>query len=370
MRYSIGLDIGIASVGFAVMKVSEDDLPNEIIRIGSRVFDVAENPKDGASLAEPRRQSRGMRRRLRRKSHRKERIRNLITAEHILSKDDLEQLFSPARKAVLGMDIYQLRAESLDRLISTEELARVLIHLAQRRGFQSNRKTEKASKEDGLLLKAIAANTAIMTENGYRTVGEMLHKDASYEKTKRNKGEDYKNTVTREMVKTEAQAIFKAQRALGNTFCTEELESKYLDILIRQRSFDDGPGENSPYAGDQIAKMLGDCTFEPEEKRAPKASHSFELFELLTKINHFRIDLNGKTVSLTDEQRDILRKFAFESPNVTYAQIRKKLNLPDAARFRNVRTYDKHASDVEKQKKKKNSNICRLITRCAKPLTR
>ena len=351
MRYSIGLDIGIASVGFAIMKLNEDDLPCEIFRIGSRVFDVAENPKDGAPLAKPRRESRGMRRRLRRKSHRKERIRSLIVAHNILSKDALEELFSPAKKSVAGMDIYQLRTESLDRLVTAEELARILIHLAQRRGFQSNRKGEKTSKEDGLLLKAIDANAAIMTEKGYRTVGEMLYKDASYEKTKRNKGEDYKNTVTREMIKTEAKAIFAAQRALGNVFCTEAFESAYLDILLRQRSFDEGPGKNSPYAGDQITKMLGDCTFEPDEKRAPKASYSFELFELLTKINHFRIDVDGKTLPLTGEQREILREFAHKTKDVNYAKIRKELNLPEHARFRNVRTYDKHAGDVEKAEK-------------------
>jgi CRISPR-associated endonuclease Csn1 len=52
MKYAIGLDIGIASVGYAVLALDHEENPWGIIRLGSRIFDVAENPKDGAlSLA-------------------------------------------------------------------------------------------------------------------------------------------------------------------------------------------------------------------------------------------------------------------------------------------------------------------------------
>lgn len=41
MRYSIGLDLGIASVGWAVINLDK----NRIEDLNSRMFDVAENPK-------------------------------------------------------------------------------------------------------------------------------------------------------------------------------------------------------------------------------------------------------------------------------------------------------------------------------------
>lgn len=47
MRYSIGLDIGITSIGYAVMLLDESDQPCRIMKMGSRIFDAAENPKDG-----------------------------------------------------------------------------------------------------------------------------------------------------------------------------------------------------------------------------------------------------------------------------------------------------------------------------------
>ena len=51
--YGIGLDIGIASVGWAVVALNENAEPYGLIRCGSRIFDKAEQPKTGDSLAAP-----------------------------------------------------------------------------------------------------------------------------------------------------------------------------------------------------------------------------------------------------------------------------------------------------------------------------
>jgi CRISPR-associated endonuclease Csn1 len=69
--YGIGLDIGIASVGWAVVALNENAEPYGLIRCGSRIFDKAEEPQKGDSLAAPRRKARSARRRLRRRSLRK-----------------------------------------------------------------------------------------------------------------------------------------------------------------------------------------------------------------------------------------------------------------------------------------------------------
>lgn len=63
MRYKIGLDIGMASVGWSVLELDDSDEPKKILKMGSRIFEAAENPKDGSSLAKPRREARGIRRR-------------------------------------------------------------------------------------------------------------------------------------------------------------------------------------------------------------------------------------------------------------------------------------------------------------------
>jgi len=341
MRYSIGLDIGIASTGFAVMELGEDDRPIKIIRIGSRVFDKPENPKNGEPLARPRREARGMRRRIRRRSHRKQRIWRLIENEGILNNVQMEALYNG-----IISDVYELRCDALDRLVTNEEFVRILIHLSQRRGFKSNRRKDAKDAEAGKLLKSVEENKLAMEACGYRTVGEMLYKDSRYEACKRNKSENYLNTVSRDMVLDEVQKIFSAQRSFGNKFANESIEEKYVQILASQRSFDDGPGGNSPYAGNLIERMLGNCTFEKEEKRAPKASYSFELSNLLQKINNIRLTEGGFAFELTQEQRNKLCGYAHNTEKLTYKKIRKLLDIPITQLFNHVR-YDKDKMQEE-----------------------
>ena len=71
-------------------------------------------------------------------------------------------------------DKNQLRYEALDRKLTDEELAQVLLHIAKHRGFRSTRKAETAAKENGAVLKATDENQKRMQEKGYRTVGEMI----------------------------------------------------------------------------------------------------------------------------------------------------------------------------------------------------
>ena len=91
LPYGIGLDIGITSVGWTTVALDENDRPYGIIGMGSRIFDAAEQPKTGESLAAPRREARSARRRLRRHRHRNERIRALVLRENLLSDEQLRE---------------------------------------------------------------------------------------------------------------------------------------------------------------------------------------------------------------------------------------------------------------------------------------
>ena len=50
LDYRIGLDIGIASVGWAVLQNNSQGEPVHIVDLGVRIFDKAEQPKTGESL--------------------------------------------------------------------------------------------------------------------------------------------------------------------------------------------------------------------------------------------------------------------------------------------------------------------------------
>ena len=62
VNYRIGLDLGIASVGWAAILTDSRGEPQHIIDLGVRVFDKAEVPITGSSLASTRIMARSTRR--------------------------------------------------------------------------------------------------------------------------------------------------------------------------------------------------------------------------------------------------------------------------------------------------------------------
>ena len=129
MYYRIGLDIGIASVGWAVLQNNSNDEPVHIVDMGVRIFDKAEQPKTGDSLAAPRRDARSVRRRLRRRRHRLDRIKWLFQESGLIEIDSFMERYHKENLP----DVYKLRYEALDRKLSDEELAQILLHIAKQR---------------------------------------------------------------------------------------------------------------------------------------------------------------------------------------------------------------------------------------------
>lgn len=329
LNYRIGLDIGITSVGWAVLENNNQDEPVRIVDLGVRIFDAAEIPKTGASLALPRREARTTRRRLRRRKHRLDRLKCLLQQEGIIEISSFMKRYESA-----GLpDVYQLRYEALERKLNNEELAQILLHIAKHRGFRSTRKAELKDKETGAVLSATEENRKLMAEKGYRTVGEMIYKDdefhtscswneKGYLLTPRNKEGDYRHTILRALLEEEIKYIFECQRRFGSEKATEELEKSYLEIMLSQRSFDQGPGKQtdgspSPYAMEGYGDKVGLCALEPRENgeiRGAKATYTAELFVVLQKINNLRlIKKGGEKRELSPEEREYLLEFVNKS---------------------------------------------------------
>ncbi|PEN93133.1 type II CRISPR RNA-guided endonuclease Cas9, partial [Bacillus cereus] len=330
MNYDIGLRIGITSCGWAIIN---KDL-KRIEDLGVRVFEKAENP-DGTASAAPRREARKSRRKYRRKTHRIERIKRLIVQHDLLSKKEMDTLYLTP----FEIEVWDLRVEALERKLDNREFARVLIHLVQRRGFQTIRKSVEI-QEEGKLLENISENDRIMKENGYKTVGEMFINHEKFKHNKRNKDGNYSNVVARSLLLTEIKAIFDAQRRLGNLFANPKFELDYLYIWGSQRP-------TLTYA--QLMSMVGNCIFEKKEKRAPKTSWAFQYFLLLQKVNKLKVLDDIALRNLSKEERDIVIELAFKNKKVCFMAIRKALKLNDNTRFNHL-TYS-HVVEIKKVEK-------------------
>lgn len=315
-NYTLGLDIGMASVGAALLA---DD---HIIALFVRTFDKAETAKEGESLNKIRRDARLTRRRIRRRAHRLLRLRRLFKRIGLLPTN-----LDKTALSADNLSPWQLRAEGLDRRLDPQEWAAVLYHLVKHRGFLSNRKSEaKTDAKAGEMLGGVSVNQQRLTKGGYRTIGEMAWKDDHFHAAKRNKDGDYSHTFARADLVNELHALFDRQRILGNLIANNEFEAAVQGLLLARRP---------TLSGDRLLKMVGKCTFEPGEYRAPKASHTAERFVWLTKLNNLRISGIGVTRPLTEDERQTLIHLPFTKAKtkLTYKQVRTKLALGEADRF-------------------------------------
>lgn len=339
MGLRVGLDIGIASVGWCVL----DPETESIVAAGVRIFTKAENPKTGASLAEPRRLARSARRRLRRRRERMTRLRELLVATGMVDAEALETLFDLTPDDPTP---YELRVDGLDRRLTAEEWARVLTQMCKRRGYLSMRLSDKPEDDEGVVKQAIAENQALMAQKGYRTAGEMLARDDRFAESKRNKG-DYKGVIPRALLLDEIAQLFQAQREHGNPCANQAFEIAYIGILTSQAHIAEG---------DALAARVGLCSLDRTNPRIPRACPTFERFRLLDKLGNVRYTERAgePRQALSPDQRVLIADMAFERKTaLNYAALRKACKLPDSARFVGLR-YDRNDEDnlaVEKSEK-------------------
>lgn len=326
--YELGLDIGIASVGAAL--VADD----HIVALHVRTFDKAEMPKTGESPNTKMRKARLTRRRLKRRRSRLSRLKKLFLEEGL-----------PATFGDKGESPWVLRSEGLERRLSPSEWATVLYHLNKHRGFQSNRKSEATENEEtGLMLKSAHEKRRLIHEKGYRTVGEMIAKDPDFSRKKRNTTGDYSHTLLREDIEEEMRTLFRYQRNYGNDFAGKELEEKVYLLLMERKP---------ALSGEDLLKMVGSCTLEPSELRAPKSLPSSERFVFLSKLVNLRIrSLRGER-PITSEERKALDKKLQEEGSLKYSGIRKCLDLGKDDLFVGIRYSSSPRRDKGEDEKKR-----------------
>jgi CRISPR-associated endonuclease Csn1 len=336
----LGVDLGITSIGWAVVNVdTEEKEKSAVIDAGVRIFTIAEHPKDGSSLAAPRREARSMRRVTKRRAKRVERVKRLLIGQGLVTAQSYGALFEGKLT-----DIWQLRKEGLERVLSDEELARIMVHMAKHRGYQSMRKAEEGKdSEGGKVLRGIEANTAAMEKKGFETIGAYLHT----QERKRNRNADYSNSINRDMLRDEIALIFKRQKEFGNGNADDALLQRFTELSFEQKPLK------------SVAEMVGNCPFEPAEKRAPKNSFTFERFRALQTLANLRLMTpEGETALDTEEIGKIFDE-ALNTKVVKYSKVRKVLGLDDAVEFKGLVYYDHRTGEVA-AKNPENAKVAEL----------
>lgn len=352
----LGLDIGTNSVGWALVSADENLEPKKIINCGVRIFEKPVNAKDQTPLNASRRKARLQRRQLARRKTRKIATQKILLSKDLLPSDPYE--FEKLMLDDVTFNPYALRAKALDAKLEPLELGRIFMHLAQRRGFKSNRKTllaaaikslpeiaaifdeeeleeqkefsepkEKSKRkpkndsEEGLIKGGIFLVKQGIKASDSATLGVFLNRIRLGEIPRPTSDGTQKTLrglyLDRSMYEQEFEVIWNSQKSHYPELLTDSFKADLFKAIFHQRPL-------------KIQKFLvGDCIFEYHRKRAAKATLEFQKYRILEQLANIRIK-NPRTRddrSLEDSEKKILFQQLQNQNEMGWKKVRKILGL-------------------------------------------
>lgn len=296
MKKILGLDIGVSSVGLAIVTGNEE---KKIEKLAVRVIpeDIDFHGKfytgNTASKNLARTEKRGIRRNNQRFKQRRDKLYRLLESHQMFPSQNLFEL------KTLGL--YEIRAKAVSEQITLEELGRVLILLNQRRGFLSNKKSnsdEESSTEYKERIKQLESDLNGKTI-GQKIYQELLNTPYVHAITIRER------TYLRKTYLEEFDRIWDTQQKYYPDILTGNLDDDNI-----KGSLYDSIRNKTIYFQRPLKSQKGlvsTCLFEKHHRAITKTSPYFEIFRIWQRLN----DLNwktsdGKTHYPSQEQKDEL----------------------------------------------------------------
>ncbi|MHC4647690.1 MAG: type II CRISPR RNA-guided endonuclease Cas9 [Planctomycetota bacterium] len=307
--YTLGLDIGANSIGWAVIDLKKPC----IVGLGVRVFpEGVDRDTKGFEKSKnaSRREARGARRIHQRRALRRRKLVRVLRETGLLPEGRAEMA------EVLKREPYGLRAKGLDERLDLYELGRVLYQVSERRGFKSNRKSGK-KKEDGQIAKGAGELQARIEGAGCRTLGEYFARVNSEEERIRG------HHTFRSMYEDEFDLLWAKQAEFYPEVLTEGLRKRIRDeVIFYQRPLK--PSDD----------LIGACDLEAGEKRCPRADWYARRFRIVQEVNNLKIvNPDGSVEELSKEQREKVLVELSTKREVRFSSLRKKLGLMERQLF-------------------------------------
>lgn len=336
---TLGLDIGANSIGWALI----DEAERKIIATGVRVFpegvDNFDTKKEQPKNAE-RRNARTMRRQIARRARRRKVLRSALVDIGLLPSHEAEF------QCLMQSNPYELRSKGLDEALSRHELGRAFFHLGQRRGFLSNRKSDRKKDDTKGLLAEISRLAKEIEDTNCRTLGEFLSKQNSDPRL----GMRLRARHTRrDMYEREFELLWESQRR----FHAELLNDTLKYGTGGRREYPIAPPAGRP--GETLLQavglhgliffqrrlrpvprsIVGRCELEPKLRRCARADRLAQRFRMLQEVNNLRYvePKSREELRLTAEQRTLLLDKLSKKSEMSFDEIRKSLGFLETVRF-------------------------------------
>lgn len=330
MKYRLGLDLGVGSIGSAIIELDENDNAKDIKDAGVRIFEVSEG-------AEERRLKRNARKNLVRTKKRLELLAKKLYENNLWVNDTPEGTDNLRAKSP-----YKIRRDALyEKLANANYIGRAILHIAKHRGAgfvsaaeeleenltedESTRKAQKPSSYDMMVKHLKDTNSQTIGEYFYKRLSEGFEKDKNNEfkspekriiRQKKYALEksivDY--AIPRYLVKDEFHKIWDKQAQYFPQMNKTGLKQEVYDVLFYEKS-------PAPYA-------TGKCIYFRDEDRLLKAHPLAEMRRIYEEVNNIRIETDMGKERLSLEQRDkIINNLLLKSENAGKKSIKDILGL-------------------------------------------
>ncbi|MDO6857347.1 type II CRISPR RNA-guided endonuclease Cas9 [Mesomycoplasma ovipneumoniae] len=295
---TIGFDLGIASVGWAII----DSTTSKILDWGTRTFEERKT-------ANERRAFRSIRRNIRRKAYRNQRFINLILKyKDLFELENISDIQRANRKdaenyekiisffteiykkcAAKHSNILEVKVKALDSKIEKLDLIWILHDYLENRGFFYDLEEENvADKYEGIEHPSILLHD-FFKKNGFFKSNSSISKDLG--------GYSFSNLQW----VNEIKKLFEVQEI------NPKFSEKFLNLFSSVRDYAKGPGSEhsaSEYGifqkdGKNVVKKydniwdktIGKCSFFVEKNRSPVNYPSYEIFNLLNQLINLSSEL-------------------------------------------------------------------------------
>ncbi len=357
MVYGWGIDVGVASLGFAVIELDTSGKPASLVDGVSFVFPAPTGAAERTRYKSIRTQNK---RRSARMRYLRARLIELFkirkdfdTREPVLTDGHMAN-----GKERRNNSRVRLRVHGLSNRLNEEDLARAIIHIAKNRGQRLTRGLKDEAQSDATKKKELekerktTADTANSTHSALAALGrklglkrgahpaQLLMEQAGETGTTRLKKDRPDTPVfTRTQVQSELEALLSAQKT-HHTLLTDDTRATLIESVFHEH--------------DPKPPSIGKCRYGVTgadgtvETRLPRGTDLFQQKRIYEEVNNLRLisTTTAAETELTLSQRDHLTALLVDGTNLSAARVRKELGLGKGA------LADKTSLDVSEKGRK------------------
>lgn len=330
-KHILGLDLGVGSIGWALIE-TEDDQPKQIIGMGSRIVPLTKDDSDQFSKGQAiSKNADRTARRTTRKGYDRYQLRRALLTDVLRQNGML-----PERMDENVIDLWKLRSDAATdgRQLTLPQIGRVLYHINQKRGYKHAKSDDNGDSKQTKYVEEVNLRYADLQAEK-RTIGQHFYLELLRSKVEGASGPYYTFRIKdkvfpRAAYIAEFDQIMHVQRAFYPAVLTDEL----IDTLRNRIIFYQRPLKSCKH-------LVSLCEFEMHPyktkdgkivyggpKCAPRTSPLAQLCAMWETVNNITLtNRNNEHYAFTIEERQQLVKHLCEHPVLKLTDLYKILGI-------------------------------------------